>query len=124
MKYIHTRKAPDPAGHYSQAIVSGSSVFVSGQLPIDPDSGEIKPSIEDQTSQVLNNLEAILIASGSSLHLVVKCTVYISDISLWGKVNEIYAARFGNHKPARAMVPTRELHFGCLIEIDAVAEVD
>ena len=54
MKYIHTSKAPDPAGHYSQAIVSGSSVFVSGQLPIDPDSGEIKPSIEDQTSQVLS----------------------------------------------------------------------
>jgi len=124
MKHIYTPKAPNPAGHYSQAIVSGGLVFVSGQLPTDPDNGEIKPSIEDQTNQVLNNLEAILVASGSSLHHVVKCTVYISDISLWGKVNEIYAERFGNHKPARAMVPTRELHFGCFIEIDAVAEVD
>ena len=70
----------------------------------------------------MNNLENILLASGSSLGLVVKTTVYISDISLWGKVNEIYAVRFGTHKPARAVVPTRELHFGCLIEMEAVAE--
>ena len=124
MKYIHTEKAPNPAGHYTQAIVSGGFVYVSGQLPLDPSGGKIKTSIEEQTHQVLDNLEAILIGSGSSLQHVVKSTVYISDISLWTKVNEIYATRFGDHKPARAMVPTRELHFGCFLEIDAVAEVE
>ena len=123
MKLIFTKKAPSPAGHYSQAIVSGGLVFVSGQLPIHPQSGEIKATIEEQTHQVMNNLENILAASGSSLNKVVKATLYISDISLWRKVNEIYAERFGSHKPARAVVPTRELHFGCLIEVEVVAEL-
>ena len=123
MKSIFTGKAPTPAGHYSQATIAGGFVFVSGQLPIDPKSGEIHDYIEEQTGQVLSNLENILVEAGSSLQKVVKVTVYISDISLWGKVNEIYSQRFGNHKPARAMVPTRDLHFGCLIEIEAIAEV-
>jgi 2-iminobutanoate/2-iminopropanoate deaminase len=123
MEFIFTEKAPSPAGHYSQAIVSGGLVFVSGQLPIHPQNGEIKPTIEGQVHQVMNNLENILATSGSSLDKVVKATLYISDISLWGKVNEIYAERFGSHKPARAVVPTRELHFGCLIEVEVVAEL-
>ena len=123
MEFIFTEKAPSPAGHYSQAIVSGGLVFVSGQLPIHPQNGEIKPTIEGQVHQVMNNLENILAASGSSLEKVIKATLYISDISLWGKVNEIYAERFGSHKPARAMVPTRDLHFGCLIEVEVVAEL-
>ena len=123
MKFIFTEKAPSPAGHYSQAIVSGGLVFVSGQLPIHPQSGEIKPTIEEQAYQVMNNLENILTASGSSLDKVVKATLYISDISLWGKVNEIYAERLGSHKPARAVAPTRDLHFGCLIEVEVVAEL-
>ena len=123
MKAIFTEKAPSPAGHYSQAIVSGGLVFVSGQLPIHPQNGEIKPTIEGQVHQVMNNLENILIASASSLDKVVKATLYISDISLWGKVNEIYAEHFGSHKPARVVVPTRDLHFGCLIEVEVVAEL-
>ena len=122
MEFIFTEKAPSPAGHYSQAVVSGGLVFVSGQLPIHPQNGEIKPTIEGQVHQVMNNLENILATSGSSMDKVVKATLYISDISLWGKVNEIYAERFGSHKPARAVVPTRELHFGCLIEVEVVAE--
>jgi len=123
MKAIFTEKAPSPAGHYSQAMVTGQLVFVSGQLPIHPESGEIKASIEEQTQQVMNNLENILTASGSSLEDVLKTTVYISDISLWGKVNAMYAERFGSHKPARAVVPTRDLHFGCLIEVEVAAEL-
>jgi 2-iminobutanoate/2-iminopropanoate deaminase len=123
MKAIFTEKAPSPAGHYSQAIISGGLVFVSGQLGIHPESGEIKATIEEQTHQVMNNLENILAASGSSLEKVVKATLYISDISLWVKVNEIYAEHFGSHKPARAVVPTRDLHFGCLIEVEVVAEL-
>ena len=123
MKAIFTEKAPSPAGHYSQAIVSGGLVFVSGQLGIHPESGEIKATIEEQTHQVMKNLENILAASGSSLDKVVKATLYISDISLWAKVNEIYAEHFGSHKPVRAVVPTRDLHFGCLIEVEVVAEL-
>jgi 2-iminobutanoate/2-iminopropanoate deaminase len=123
MKSTFTENAPAPAGHYSQAMITGKLVFVSGQLPIHPDSGDIRPSIEEQTRQVLDNLENILADSDSSLAKVVKTTIYISDISLWGKVNEIYALRFRTHKPVRAVVHTRELHFGCLIEIEAVAEI-
>ena len=125
MKPIKTDKAPLPGGHYSQAMVHNGLVYVSGQLPIDPQTGEKQTgAIEDQTRLVLENLSAILVASGSSLNQVLKVTVYISDISLWGKVNEVYAEIFGDHRPARAIVPTRDLHFGFMIEVDAVAAVD
>lgn len=125
MKPTQTDKAPLPGGHYSQAIVHNGLVYVSGQLPIDPQTGEKQTgSIEEQTNLVLQNLSAILDASGSSLNQVLKVTVYISDISLWGKVNEVYAEIFGDHRPARAIVPTRDLHFGFKIEVDAVAAVD
>ena len=122
MKKIQTDRAPVPAGHYSQAVVHGGLVFISGQLPVDPLTGEkITGSIEEQTRQVLKNLSAILDASGSSIDQVLKVTVYISDISLWGKVNEIYTEVFGDHRPARAVVPTPELHFGFKIEVEAIA---
>ena len=124
MKSTRTDKAPLPGGHYSQAIVHNGLVYVSGQLPIDPKTGEKQTgSIEEQTRLVLQNLSAILDASDSSLKQVLKVTVYISDISLWGKVNEVYAEIFGDHRPARAIVPTRDLHFGFKIEVDAVAAV-
>jgi len=125
MKPIKTDKAPLPGGHYSQAMVHNGLVYVSGQLPIYPQTGEKQTgAIEEQTRLVLENLSAILVASGSSLNQVLKVTVYISDISLWGKVNEVYAEIFGDHRPARAIVPTRDLHFGFMIEVDAVAAVD
>jgi 2-iminobutanoate/2-iminopropanoate deaminase len=124
MEFIKTSKAPAPAGHYSQAVVYNDLIFISGQLPINPETNrKITGSIEEQADQVLKNVKAILEAAGSNLQNVLKTTVYISDISLWGPVNEIYAAYFGNHKPARAIVPTRELHHGFNIEIEAVAKV-
>jgi 2-iminobutanoate/2-iminopropanoate deaminase len=124
MKSIETDMAPLPGGHYSQAIVHNGLVYVSGQLPINPQTGEKQTgSIEEQTRIVLQNLVAILEASGSSLSQVLKVTVYISDISLWGQVNEVYADVFGDHRPARAMVPTRDLHFGFKIEVEAVAAI-
>ncbi len=124
MKSTYTENAPAPGGHYSQAIVHNGLVYVSGQLPIDPKTGEKQTgAIEEQTRLVLQNLSAILEASGSSLEQVLKVTVYISDISLWGKVNEVYAEIFGDHRPARAIVPTRDLHFGFKIEVDAVAAI-
>ena len=124
MQAISTDSAPKPAGHYAQAVVHGGTVYVSGQLPIDPASDDrTVGSIEDQTRQVLANLEAILVSSGSSKDRVLKVTVYISDIGLWGKFNEVYASFFGDHRPARAVVPTRELHFGYQVEVEAVAAV-
>jgi 2-iminobutanoate/2-iminopropanoate deaminase len=124
MKKILTHKAPNPAGHYSQAIVHGGLVYVAGQLPFDPLTGEkVNGPIEEQTQQVLKNLTAILEAAGSSLDQVLKVTIYVSDISLWGKVNEVYARVFGAHRPARAVVPTRDLHFGFKIELEAIAAV-
>jgi 2-iminobutanoate/2-iminopropanoate deaminase len=121
---IQTNSAPAPAGHYSQAVVHGGLVFVAGQLPIVPETGEkLTGPIEEQTRQVLKNVSAILEASGSSLDRVLKVTVYIPDMELWGSVNKVYAEIFGDHKPARAVVPTRELSGGFLIEVEAIAAV-
>jgi 2-iminobutanoate/2-iminopropanoate deaminase len=124
MKEISTQNAPKPAGHYSQAIVHNNIVYVSGQLPIDPKTGEKRlGSIEEQTEQALNNLSEILKAAGSNINQVIKTTVYVSDIELWGRVNAVYSRFFGEHRPARAVVPTRNLHFGFQIEIEAIAGV-
>jgi len=125
MKEVSTQNAPKPAGHYSQAIVHNNIVYVSGQLPIDPKTGEKRlGSIEEQTEQALENLSEILKAAGSNLDQVIKTTVYVSDIELWGRVNAVYSRFFGEHRPARAVVPTRELHFGFQIEIEAIAVVN
>ncbi len=124
MKVIMTNDAPQAAGHYAQAIEHQGLVYVSGQLPIDPKSDERHVgSIEEQTEQALSNLEAILKEANSDSNHVLKVTVYISDIALWDKVNSVYSRFFGDHRPARAIVPTRELHFGYQIEIDAIAAV-
>jgi len=119
---ITTPDAPKPAGHYSQAIVHDDMVYVSGQLPIDPITGKkCIGSIEEQTELALNNLAGILRAANSNLNQVVKTTVYITDIKLWDRVNAVYSKFFGEHRPARAIAPTRELHFGFKVEIEAIA---
>jgi 2-iminobutanoate/2-iminopropanoate deaminase len=121
---ILTPKAPKPAGHYSQAVIHGDLVFVSGQLPIDPQTGQKKVgSIEEQAEQALKNVMEILKAANSGLDRVIKTTIYISDIGLWDRVNRVYAGFFGEHCPARAVVPTGELHFGFQIEIEAIAAI-
>ncbi len=124
IRLISTPDAPTPAGHYSQATVHNGIVYVAGQLAIDPRTGERKlSSIEEQTEQALSNVSEILKAAGSDLSRVLKMTIYIADINLWGAVNAVYARVMGEHKPARAVVPTKELHYGFLIEIEAVAAV-
>jgi 2-iminobutanoate/2-iminopropanoate deaminase len=122
IKSVLTPNAPAPGGHYSQAIVHNGLVYVAGQLPIDPKTGERKLGpIEEQAEQTLENIRAILQAAGSDMNRVLKMTVYISDIDLWGKVNEVYAHFLGDHRPARAIVPVKELHYGFQIEIEAIA---
>ncbi len=124
MKKIFTPNAPKPVGHYSQAIVHDNVVYVSGQLPIDPVSGEMRlGTIEEQTEQALKNLAEILKAAGTDINKVIKTTVYISDIQLWDRVNNVYSKFFGEHRPARAIVPTKELPHGINIEIEAIASL-
>jgi len=124
VKAIFTEKAPKPAGHYVQAIVHDDTVYVSGQLPVEPKSGEKKTGpIEEQAEQALRNLAEILKAAGSDVTRVLKVTVYLADISLWERLNAVYARFFGEHRPARSVVPTPNLHFGFLVEIDAIAAV-
>jgi 2-iminobutanoate/2-iminopropanoate deaminase len=125
IRTVHTPDAPTPAGHYSQAVVYNGLVFVAGQLSIDPRTGERKLGpVGEQTEQALANVAGILKAAGSSLSRVLKMTVYVSDIEMWGAVNEVYARVLGDHRPARAVVPTRDLHHGFLVEIEAVAATE
>ena len=124
MHSVETRDAPAAAGHYSQGIVHNGVVYVAGQLPIDPkDRNKPIGSIEEQTERTLRNVEAILVAAGSGLDRVLQMTIYISDIELWSGVNTVYSRIMGSHKPARAVVPVKDLHYGYQIEIQAIAAV-
>ncbi len=124
---VRTEDAPAPVGPYSQAIRLGADqgdlVFVSGQIPLDPKSAKlVKGEIEDETRQVLANLQAVLEAAGSSLASVIKATVYITDMSLFPRVNAVYAEAFDSDPaPARATVEVSALPLGAHVEIDAVA---
>lgn len=125
MHSVRTENAPTPAGHYSQGMVHGGFVFVAGQLPIRPGQTEHRVgTMAEQTEQTLRNVEAVLRAAGSGLDRVVQMTIYVSDISLWGEVNTVYARLMGDHRPARAVVPVKDLHYGYQIEIQAIAAVD
>jgi len=122
MKIVETPRAPLPAGHYSQAVVFGGLVFVAGQLPFDVGHpGRPAGDVEEQTERALRNVEAILESVGSSLDRLLSVTVYVTDISLWPRVNAAYARVLGTHRPARAVVPVQELHHGYLVEVQAVA---
>lgn len=122
MKFIQTNNALKAVGHYSQAIVCNGLVYVSGQLPIDADTGEkITGDVEQQTRRVLDNLRLILEEAGTDLQQVIKLVIYISDVDMWSIVNTICKEYFLHHKPVRTIVPTRELHFGLKIELDCIA---
>lgn len=124
MKLVQPQGIPEPKGHYSPAVVHNGLVFVSGQIPIDPAIAEVETgSIEAQTELVLRNVENVLKAAGSDLNHVLQMTVYVSDMELWDRVNAVYKRVLGDHKPARAIVPVKELHYGTQIEIQAIAVV-
>ena len=120
---VRTSKAPDPVGPYSQAIRSEGLLFLSGQIPLDPSSGSpVDGEIEAQTRQVLDNLRAVLEAGDSSLDRVLKTTVYLVDLSLFPRVNAVYAEYFASDPtPARATVQVAALPLGVQVEIDAIA---
>ena len=122
IKFINTSQAPGAIGPYSQAVIAGEWVFASGQIPIDPATGElIDGGIADQTDRVLKNLSAVLHEAGLSLDQVVKTTVYLADMGSFGEMNEVYAKHFGDHRPARATVQAAALPKNVGVEIDVIA---
>lgn len=122
MQKVLIKGAPEPKGHYSPAVVHNGLIFVSGQLAVDPETGEEKTdSIEAQTEQCLLNVERVLMEAGSDLRHVLKMTIYVSDAELWGAVNETYKRILGEHKPARAIIPVNKFRDNFLIEIEAIA---
>jgi reactive intermediate/imine deaminase len=111
-----------PGGHYSHAIAANGFVFVSGQLPIAPDGRKLDTApFEEQARQVLDNVTHALKAAGSSVDRLVQVRVYVTDIATWPAFNTMYAAWAGSARPARAVVPVPQLHYGFKIEVEAVA---
>jgi reactive intermediate/imine deaminase len=122
MNKIQPPSQPQPKGHYSPGVEHNGLIYVSGQLPMSLDTREpFTGSIEEQTELALRNVETILKAAGSDLGHVLQMTIYVSDMDLWDAVNKKYAEVMGEHRPARAMIPVKELHFGTKIEIQAIA---
>lgn len=125
IRAVLTSKAPSPAGHYVQATVWGGLVHISGQLPVRPDGSHAPgATFEEQARQAIANLLAVLKASGSRPERLLKVTAYIVGVENWPRFNGVYASMLGDAKPARAVVPVTELHYGYLVEIDAVAALE
>jgi len=123
-KAVLTDKAPKPIGPYSQAVRYGDLVFTSGQIPIDPATGNlVTGDIVKETEQVFANLAAVLAAAGTGLERAVKTTVFLTDMSLFAKVNEVYARHFREPFPARSTIQVAALPKGVSIEIEVIAEV-
>ena len=121
---VYTKNAPDAIGPYSQAVRSLALVFTSGQIPINPENGQIEADgIKAQTEQVCKNLKAALEASGSDITRVIKTTCFLSDMADFAAFNEVYATYFTS-KPARSCVAVKTLPRGVLVEVEAIAEAD
>lgn len=121
MKYIETKKAPAAIGPYSQGIEIGDFIFTSGQIPLNPATGELETDIKSATKQSLENVKAILEESGSGLDKVIKVTVFITNMDDFSAVNEVYGEYFTNHKPARSCLAVKTLPKNSVVEIEAIA---
>lgn len=121
---IYTTNAPSPIGPYSQAIEQNGMLFISGQIPVDPKTGNVvSGGIAEQTEQVLKNIQAIITAAGygSDLGKIAKCTIYLSDMANFGGMNTVYANFFPTDPPARAAFAVKDLPLGVMVEIEAIA---
>ena len=124
LKEVTVKSNAKNNGHYVPGVISRGMLYVSGQLPVDHELGRmVTGDIAEQTRTALANVERVLEAAGPTKERVVLCRVYIPDMADWDTVNQVYREFFGSHKPARVVVPTRELHHGALVEIEAVAEM-
>lgn len=123
MQFIQTDNAPRPGGHYSQAVVAGGLVFVAGQLPFDPARpGVLDPDVGAQAAQALKNVRHVLEAAGSSMQHIVSATIFVTDIAHWPAVDHAYAQALGEHRPARTVAVSAQLHYGALVEVQVTAE--
>lgn len=123
MQIISTSQAPAAIGPYSQAVRTGNLLFASGQIPIDPATGRIEATdFTGQTQQVLANIQGLLASTGLDMANVVKCTVFLKDMADFPTLNPLYAAAFGDHKPARSTVQVAKLPLDSMVEIEVVAE--
>jgi len=120
-KELNSSKAPGAIGPYSQGVVAGNLVFVSGQLPINAETREMPSDIKAQTAQSIENIKAVLAEAGATLDNVVKTTVFLADMSLFGAMNEVYAENFKAVYPARAAYAVKELPKQALVEIEVIA---
>ena len=118
---ISTKKAPSAIGPYSQGMIVGDYIFTSGQIPLNPENGQLVTEISKATVQVMANLSAVLEAAGSSLEKVIKTTIFLQDLNDFEKVNEIYGDYFKDNLPARSCVQVAKLPKGAIIEIEAIA---
>ena len=123
MKIIHSDRLPTPGGHYSPAIISGNSLYISGQLPISLTSPRPQGELAEQTQVVFNNIDILLETIGINKQHLVNVQVYLSDVALWPEFNRLYAQWIGDHRPARTVVPCSALHYGALLEMSAIAEI-
>ena len=118
---IKAKNAPAAIGPYSHAVVAGNLMFLSGQIAINPETGEMPAGVQAQTAQAIANIKAILAEKGATLDNVVKTTVYLAEMSLFGEMNEIYAQHFSEPVPARSAIAVKELPKRALVEIEVIA---
>lgn len=124
MKYCNHEGAPQTPAHYSAAVREGNTLYISGQLPLDPVTRKhCEGGIREQTLQALRNLEALVVQEGGSRGDILRTTAYIAHMDDWGAVNDVYREFFGDHKPARTIAAVPEIHFGFLVEIDGIAVI-
>ncbi len=120
-KIISTRNAPAAIGPYSQAVKYGDTIYISGQLPLNPETKEVENDVSRQTEQSMKNIKAILEEAGSSMEKVLRCGIFVTDLGDFAAVNEVYASFFTSDFPARATVQVAALPLGAKVEIDAIA---
>ncbi|MCZ4407406.1 RidA family protein [Cryomorphaceae bacterium 1068] len=122
MEIIETNKAPAPIGPYNQAVVHDNTIYISGQVALDPESGKIdNDNIAEETHRVMRNLGAVLEAAGSDYDHIIKCSIFILDMNEFEAINEVYSSFFKSHHPARETVEVSKLPAGARVEISAIA---
>lgn len=125
MQAIYPQTDRKGGGHYAPGVISRGMLYISGQLPLEPQTGRlVEGDVSVQAQTALYNLQRVLTAAGLTKENVVQCRVYIPDVAYWDAVDAVYSSFFGAHKPARVVVPCRELHYGALVEIEAMAEME
>ena len=124
MKRIETQYSKNSKGHYSPGMLHNGTLYISGQISLNPETRKKPEEFEDEVKQALNNMELVLRTAGLTKEHVLMVRAFIPSIDLWDAFNTAYANWFGEHKPARTVIPCRELHYGCRVEIDAIAAAD